>query len=157
MTTAKTKAQIHPVFSQALRELQAHARDIAEAAKTPSQARPWQLPPGTEWTGDLTAIDQIEKAFDRSEIEENHAAVIGDLAAPGTAGDVISLKLQNDYVAAMERAFRARHATSVRCMAHAAGRRAGHGHSAGIFSDASGALRFATDVKMIGNSEPVEQ
>lgn len=157
MAEPTTKAQVHGIFTKAVQALQRQARDISEAAKSPSQTRPWQVPPASAWDGDLTAVDQLEKAFDRAEIEENHAEVIGDLESPGTAGDVISLKLQNDYVAAMERAFRARHATPVRCMAHAAGRRAGHGHSAGIFSDTSGALRFATDIKMIGDSEPVEQ
>lgn len=150
MADAQSKAQIHTIFADTLQGLLTQARDAAAATMVQTQTRPWQVP---KEPPDVFDIGGMNAAFDRAKIADNHAEVIGDVEAPGTAGDVISLKLQSDYVAAVERAFRARHATAVRCMAHAAGRRDGHGHAAGIFSDASGALRFATDVKMIGDMQ----
>ena len=47
----------------------------------------------------------------------------------GTSGDVIALKLQRDYLAAEDRAFRARHSTLCRNLVHLHGRRDGQGQS----------------------------
>lgn len=57
----------------------------------------------------------------------NYAECFQDVADMGTTGDVIALKQQIDYIACEERAFRFRHASVCRLMAHAASRQRGHG------------------------------
>lgn len=135
----QTKGRVHVTFQQAIQQMRADGLQIAKALRAVGN-REWQ-------NGDnITpfAIPSLGSVYDRTDINENYADCVSDGASPGTAGDVISLKTQGDILASMERAYRARHASSVRCMAHAAGRRAGHGHEKGIFSESSGPLRFVT-------------
>lgn len=47
----------------------------------------------------------------------------------GSTGDAMACRVQADYLSAQERAFRLRHASPVRCLLHAASRRAGHADS----------------------------
>ena len=49
-------------------------------------------------------------------------------------------KIQIDYIASLERAFRTRQASSVRCKIHASARRRGHAASGGLYDSASGGL-----------------
>ncbi len=90
----------------------------------------------------------MDQAFDREAINQNFAELFAASDNAGTIGDATSLKLQGDYVAVVERAYRARVATPLRCMAHAAARRAGHGHAAGVFT--GGVLQYAQDAIKAG-------
>ena len=101
----------------------------------------------------MTDIGSISTGFDRKQLNQLFASLIEDGNSPGTAGDAVGVKIQIDYVGALERAFRARHASPLRCLAHAAARREGHGHSAGIFSDASGVLCFVSDAIKAGRGD----
>lgn len=111
-------------------------QDTAEAngaATCLDGQRKWYYPPLNGWSGNVTDITGMNDAFARDDLGTQYQAV-NTAASGGTIGESMVVKLQNDYIAAAERAFRTRHASSVRCRIHAASRRKGHGNSLGIFS-----------------------
>lgn len=148
--TATPKAKLHDSFTEALTDLASQATDISKGIRGTGQ-RAWQYPSSLEESP--LAIDKLDTGFDREEINTNYEETIADGASPGTVGDVVALKTQGDYLAVMERAFRARHATPVRCLAHAAGRRKGHGHAKGIFQ--GGLVTYIQDAIKAG-SQPAQ-
>lgn len=150
MGVPESKGRVDSTFLKLLSALQTQAEKQATAART-GAARVWQIPPSLKTA--LSDIGGITKGFDRDELNKLFSSLIEDSSAMGTAGDVVGVKIQVDYVAAMERAFRARHASPLRCLAHAAARRKGHGDSAGIFSDASGVTRFVADAIQAGRGQ----
>lgn len=145
-----SKGNIDPLFLKQLEELREHTDKQATAAIS-SDARVWQIP--TDQTTDMRNIAGLKTGFDRDTIGQNFSSLIEDGGSPGTAGDVVAVKTQSDYVAMLERAYRARHAGVIRCLAHAAARRKGHGNSAGIFSDTSGVNQFVADTLRAGKSD----
>lgn len=126
MPAGTKKADIYAVFSQRLQALRDYAAAAAAAAQQ-AGPRQWCIPPGmADSASSLQDIANLHKAgFDRSEINTGYEQCFQTSSNPGTTGDVIGTKLQCDYNAAEERAFRFRHATPVRCLVHAAGRRQG--------------------------------
>ena len=124
----KPKASVHKVFTNRLRDLYEQAKKMQNAQQGKYQ-RAWMIPTDmNKSTLDIAAMH--EPAFDREEINNEYEQVTKDVASAGTTGDLISLKLQMDYVAAEERAFRARHTTLCRAMCLSHGRRYGQGHGA---------------------------
>jgi hypothetical protein len=122
----KSKATVHEVFRARVRELRSQAVAAHNAHQGKSQ-RSWQVPEVLETS--LMAIADLHKpAFDRDEINTQYSEVTKSPDEAGTMGDVIALKLQLDYNACEERAFRARHTTLCRAMCLGHGRRVGHGH-----------------------------
>ena len=130
------KGKVHDVFRKRTLQLREGSKKIADSVKGGEDAqRPWEVP--DELTTQLTDIAALHTpAFDRSEINANYDEVLASGADPGTVGDAASLKLQVDFNAAEERAFRLRHATSLRCIIVAHGRLDGHGHQGGIYAAA---------------------
>lgn len=123
--TGKTMGKVHEVFHARLSELRDQAKKIQNAFQGKEQ-RQWQIPSG--YTGSLMDIAKLhEPAFDRQEINTTYETATKDPNNAGTVGDVISLKLQIDYNACEERAFRARHTTLCRAMCLGHGRRFGQG------------------------------
>lgn len=96
--------------------------------------REWMYPPTDSWSGDPQDIVGMNVAFDRSALNNQYVALLNDLTQASPVGSTMVTKLQIDYIAAMERAFRTRHYSSVRARIHAAGRRAGQAHSNGQFA-----------------------
>lgn len=143
---ATSKAQVHTRFTAQVQQLAAEAGLIHQGV-TSGDGREWQLGDLNGWSGDVTDIPGMARPFDRSEIGQNFADVYQP-AEPGTVGDAATLRLQNDYLAAMERAFRTRHASSVRCTIMAAGRRNGHQSGQGPLLD--GVIRYAQDLLTAG-------
>ena len=139
-----SKAQMHPVFVTRVVEIAEQAQKVAEAQQQ-TGGYEWMLPDGL---GDPTQHAQVTEKFDRMSIGENYQKCIASGQDPGTIGDVVSLKMQGDYIAAMERGFRVRWASPIRCLAHAMARRKGHGHDKGIFKD--GVIGFAQDAIKAG-------
>ena len=86
--------------------------------------REWMLGKfGTSgWNGNPSELTQMKKAFDRAEIVDTFNRIM-DKKDPGNTSDKIAMKFQGDYLASMERAFRTRHAGTVRSEIFAAGRR----------------------------------
>jgi hypothetical protein len=109
-----------------LQALQAEAQAIADSFAGEAQ-RVWQVPAVLDTA--LTDVPNLhEPAWQRQPINANYASAMQS-DEPGTVGDIIGLKQQIDYNAAEERAFRYRHATLCRCLAHQHGRRHGHATS----------------------------
>lgn len=118
--------EIHELFVKRLKELQTNAVNIQNAFQGKAH-RKWQIP--TNLTTSLLAVEELHKpAFDREPINNQYEQVTKDRESAGTVGDVISLKLQLDYNACEERAFRARHMSLCRAFCIGHGRRIGQGH-----------------------------
>lgn len=123
------KAILHDTFVDLMRDLREDSEKLHQA-EIGSGQRVWMAP--ANWMGDPFDIpNQHLPAFDRTEINQNYEELHTD--KDGRVGGAASLKMQLDCTAVMERAFRSRHASSVRCQLHAAARHAGHGHTAGVF------------------------
>jgi len=128
---ATAKAELSPIFLDLVSRL-AETSGAAGAAASSWSKREWQTPPPRSWDGDHGKIKDMSAAFDRTDLNAEYESIVGDPAAPGVVGDLIADGVQIAYVGAMERAYRARHASPVRCLMHAAARRRGHGDPAGI-------------------------
>ena len=121
-------------------ELQSTALTTGESVLVsgvaPSVQRLWMMPSLETWNGDLFNISGIGDAFCRDEFNAAYAEAVetAGTVAGGRLADRYVSKVQLYYIAAMERAFRARHASSVRCNYHAAGRRRGHGGEFSVFA-----------------------
>jgi hypothetical protein len=126
------RAIIHTVFTSTIKDLTEWAECTGRALNNKEQNK-WFIPDKSKWSGDPLKIPEIEKAFDREKINENYRDLIKDADAIGTTGETTVLKQQLDYVAALERAYRLRHATSIRCALHNSVRREAHGHNKGVF------------------------
>jgi len=128
---AERIAKVYPEFL-------AHIDAIVESSQAASDAtclegqRRWDYPPtGLGWYGDPYDLANMNGAFDRTPFNTDYVAVI---STPGQrVGEAIVIKLQLDYIAMMERAFRTRHASSIRCKLHASSRRGGHANLDGPF------------------------
>jgi hypothetical protein len=143
MAKGRSKARVHDVFRTNVTGLQTDARNIEQSVLGQDQ-RNWQIEPVRGWSGDPLDIAGVGDKFDRSEIHSNYTECLSDTKNSGTAADTQALTLQNDWLAMQERAFRLRHATSVRCALHAAGRRKAHEHEKGVL--AAGVLKYIEDV-----------
>lgn len=120
-----TKAKVHDVFKDRLDDLKAKGKKVAEGFTATGQ-REWYIPEALE-AETLFDIAQLHKpVFDREEINTNYVECFQDPESPGTVADIISLNHQQDYNAAEERAFRFRHASPCRLLAHAMCRRYFH-------------------------------
>lgn len=128
---ASSKAEISPIFLALATKLaddsKAAGRSVVDYA-----SRTWQTPPPRGWDGDHSKIEEMGAAFDRAALNAEFESIVGDPNSPGVVGDLIADGIQIAYVGAMERAYRARHASPVRCLIHAAARRKGHGSPVGI-------------------------
>lgn len=121
-----TKATVNAVFTDRLRDINTRAKQLQNAHQGQHQ-RPWMVP--EELESSILDVENLHQpVFDRTDINDQYEQVTKDPKTAGTVGDVISLKLQMDYVAMEERAFRARHTTLCRAMCLAHGRRYGQGH-----------------------------
>ena len=86
----------------------------------------WMIPERNGWNGDLFFIELIKKPFDREEHYVDFLLTVAEPETPGTIADLAAIQLQGDWLAAMERAFRERHKSNVRCMVQASARQKGH-------------------------------
>jgi len=132
MAKATSKAEIRDRFTkQAVDSNTATGKNLEAAAKQ-SEGRKQHAIDKNEWDGDTLDLENLGKPFDRKEISEDFLEAIKDAENPGVTGDLQVCQMQGDYLACMERAFRSRHATRCRHTMHAAARRYGHGHDAGV-------------------------
>lgn len=124
--------QVDQNFLLHLLHLSARSNDAYKAATLTGQRR-WMMPPAGTWSGDPLDVAGMDGAFDRDRLNELYAEALGDPSKGGTVGDCAAAKLQIDYTAVMERAFRTRHMTYRRAVAHAQGRRKAQGAATGVF------------------------
>jgi|JI9StandDraft_2_1071091.scaffolds.fasta_scaffold50658_3 hypothetical protein len=123
--TGTQMAKVHPVFHNRLEELKKQAQQAHNALQGRHQ-RVWQVP--ASLSGSLLDIASLHTpAFDRDPVNAEYEQATEDPQNAGTNGDIIALKLQIDYNASEERAFRARHTTLCRAMCLGHGRRIGQG------------------------------
>jgi hypothetical protein len=105
--------------------------------------RDWQVPV-LGAIGDLS-VPGLADAYDRTEIADAYNIMITN--KEGSVGDAMSAKLQSDYLASQERAYRLRSVGPVRCAMHAAARRYAHGLPDGAFGRVEG---YAQDLILAG-------
>lgn len=113
------KASAVSVFRDQIEALVEQNEVKSKAVLDVGKGTVWENGKFEEDPGDPT---KIKEAFNRAEILDLLNTIL-DPADPGTAADKIAMKLQSDYLAAMERAFLTRHCGSVRSEMFAAGRR----------------------------------
>ena len=103
--------------------LRAHALSVALEA-TGALQRGWYVPDPNGWEGEIFDIAGVSSAFDRSEVAALYQTAL--MTVLGAGGDAMALKLQSDYLAVQERAWRLRHLSPIRAVMHAGARRIGH-------------------------------
>jgi hypothetical protein len=135
---------LDPRFIELMTLMQTQSAQIASYLRGFTQQRPWMLPPtgdgDDEWDGDPTKHEELAKAFDKAASREAHAEALHK----GTSGGCAAYMSQIAYMEMMERSFRARHRTTCRSIAQAAGRRAGHGNEGGIH--VGGVMQYIQDL-----------
>lgn len=120
--------RVHADFSAKVKHLRVASKQNADALRLEEQ--PAWFYPHDGWQGDVLEIAGLNDAFSRAGVNRDYEACL-NAQPPGSGGTAASLKIQVDYAAAVERAYRTRHASPVRCALHAAARLAGHGHAQG--------------------------
>ena len=109
-------------------------------SRTNNDAVPWFRPETTdEWDGDLRSAQGLiamHSAFNTDKAEESLKETFTD-DEPGNSADQIVTVLQIEYAAQAERAYRARHQTMPRALAHLSCREQGHGTETGALRAAS--------------------
>lgn len=124
------KASIDGVFSKRIADLEKSANSTAESFKKAyTDYRKWSTPEGVSNLWHVPSLHM--PTWDRFGINSKYSSDIlnGDPKSGGTVADLIAMKLQNDFLAAEERAFRMRHASYTRCGAMMHGRFHGQGKS----------------------------
>lgn len=148
---ADSKAKLSPIFLGLVDKLADDSGALGAAAADYSK-RVWQTPPPGDWDGDHSKIAGMTAAFDRDDLNGELESIVGDPGSPGVVGDMIADGVQIAYVGAMERAYRARHASPARCLIHAAARRKGHGSPVGILKGSL--VSHVQNVIAAGQSDP---
>lgn len=124
MAQGQSKGRVTKVFNDQIYYLKLQNDKCAKASAETGTGRAWMIGPSgyNGWDGDTTDLTGIKKAFDRSEITDAFNEIM-DSNSPGTGADRMAMKFQSDYLAAMDRAFRTRHAGLIRSEMFAADRR----------------------------------
>lgn len=126
-----SKAKVIGNFEKRVRDLQSHAEEEAQA-RTTGEPVQWFRPTG--FSTDPFDTQSLADGFSRDEANVDFSRIINP-EDPGTTGDLIAVATMVDYLAVMQRAFRARHTASrARMAAQAAARKKGHGNVQGVFS-----------------------
>jgi len=118
--------------------------------------RPWMIP-STATTGEIDKdgksvpisifdIKNLSAAFERSGPNQKYEEEMSK-GSESTVGVCMGAKVQIDYLGMMERAFRARNASPIRCYTHAASRRKAHGDPQGVHVNS--VLEFVTNLMKV--------
>jgi len=130
MAEPTSKAALRENFVQHISKLVDFQNQRHESALNQGPSTFYE-PPDSDWDGDLFDLQGMSKAFDRTPQQEDFQTAASE---GGVQGDYILTILQGDMLAVLERAYRARHHTSVRSRLHAAARQRGHGFPTGVLS-----------------------
>jgi hypothetical protein len=148
MADPVANAQIRDVFNKQLDALKAYCERIEESMEN-QEPTLFFSPEKFDWDGDLTNIEGMSKAFDRSEIHDDFRDTINE-DDKGVVADLELEVTQGDFIARMERAYRQRHHTSLRDRMHAAARARGHHHDNGVLT--VGVLGYLEHLKNLASS-----
>jgi hypothetical protein len=95
----------------------------------------WMMPVANGWKGSPFDYEGMAQPYSRAQSNAWFTKATANAAQSGSTGDLIATTTQVDYLACMERAFRARHTMSrPRAMCHTMGRKMGHGLDTGPLS-----------------------
>lgn len=154
--TRQSRAQVDPTFVDLLSAMRSQAAHSLNAA-TSGGAPKWFIP--GEFVDRLLdpttlagpGLDDGGK-FSRKAVNEQYESMVASYDSAGTTGDLISLKMQNDYMAMMERAWRIRHATPLRSHALSIARDFGQAKGPLFTSNKGGIVATASDFIAAGSS-----
>ena len=123
MAHGQKRGKIDSVFEARVKELEQKAKSIAESFKSAySTVRPWATPKDIKNLQHVPSMHMPAwKRFDINKLYSIDICGTGPKNC-GTTGDLIGMKIQNEFLAVEERAFRLRHASYARCAALANGR-----------------------------------
>lgn len=126
-----SKAKLTAVFEKRINELEAAARTQAEQFRTFNTWRKWHTPTELNNANLYDTPGMSSPTWDRNEINQIYSNDVmgGSADKGGCSGGAIAMTLQCDFLAAEERAWRARHMSPVRAACHAHGRIKAHGIS----------------------------
>jgi len=117
------KGKIDPTFEERIKDLEQKAQKISSSFRNQDYSE-WHIPEKIEDPLDVPGLD---KAWQRNSINQEYENIVGTQAdGAGSVGAAQAMKIQADFLAVEERAFRTRHASFVRCAAMAHGRLDGH-------------------------------
>lgn len=132
----KPQSQVDPVFSERLAQLRADCQRQLDGLRGDAQRR-WcntASPAGSPLPLDPADIAGLHRPhFDRTGLNTTYAQVVRSFEDAGTVAETIAIKLQLDYLAAEERAWRVRHSSLPRALCHAHGRRAAQADRGRVF------------------------
>ncbi len=123
------KAKVTDVFKKRINELRESASTQAQQWRYWQVYRKWATPEDLKDANLYDTPGMHSPSWNRNEINEiySNAVSAGPGKEGGTGSGYIAMKLQCDFLAAEERAWRLRHANLVRVQAAAHGRLKGHG------------------------------
>ena len=125
------KSSISNVLQELIEELASQSKEESTERKKNDQVK-WMMPPKGDWKGDLFKWQEMYHPFDSEDPNKELVEAVSDAKSPGNVGDLVNTNTQIEYLAMVERAFRARHTMSfARGVAHASGRRHGQGGDKG--------------------------
>lgn len=127
-----SKVNISEEFTGLLEDVRQHAQLMSEALAA-SGSSPFFLPRPDNWIGDTAQPGLAAQAFNHQSLEREFQEALST-AAGGVVGDLTLAQVQGDFMSMVERAYHSRHASAVRCRAHAAARAAGHAHTGGVLA-----------------------
>ena len=127
--TPEPKSDIDPQLEAQIQAAASHAAEEG-GARTQGQQVRWFRP--ADFAGAPFDLEGIHEPFSREQSNEWGTQAVTDPDTPGVTGDEVTTTLQVGYLSAMERAYRARYATTwPRAVTHAAGRKLGHAKGRG--------------------------
>lgn len=144
MAHGSSKGKVTAVYQKRVRDLVDKAKVISRAFRYQDNFREWHTPRDLDGNDLLLVPGMHNPAWARNEPNILYSQTIhsGPNTASGTAADIIATKLQIDFLATEERAWRLRHMSLIRgaCLAH--GRLNGHSNSPqGVFERAKKSIR----------------
>lgn len=140
------KGNVSGVYSNRVDDLKDKAERISRAFRRFEEFRPWHTPDSLKDKDLLLVPGMHNPAWARNEpnITYCESVLAGPNSSGGTTADLIAMKLQIDFLAEEERAWRVRHMSLIRgaCLAH--GRLDGHSkpeEARGVFTRARKAIK----------------
>jgi hypothetical protein len=127
LMAADSSSQITPTVTRLASTLQEHAQKMEQALRNTGHST-WFDPSTDDDKVDLTDPASISPLFKRSDLSEQFGKAT---QGSGSGGDVSLVGLQGSFLQSLEMAYRSRHLTFNRAMAHAAARCHGHAQPQG--------------------------
>lgn len=132
--TVRSRVDVDPNFELQVRALRAAFGSLADATLTGGQPR-WMTPELLGWSGDTEDREGMSAPFARDQANAQFVEAVADPLEPGTTADLVAATTMIDWLACMERAYRARHTMPRnRAALHAASRYAGHASEQGALT-----------------------